>query len=209
MRNTPSTVWIRKLATVSVIGLALSSLGACESTSNWLKGRKTADADEMLVGVAASDQYVIELSTLIKGDPPTQAEIYADSKAAAQLTPGPSTRLRYALVLATPGHSASNDLEAQSLLRELLSQTDLLDPAETSLAIVHLNAVEKRLILGAESRQLRSDTSGSSTDSTEDAAVAQHLANVEAENRSLRRSLAEAESKLEAITSIERSVRDQ
>lgn len=209
MRNAPSTVWIRNLATVSVIGLALSSLTACESTSNWLKGRKTADADEMLVGVAASDQYVIELSTLIKGDPPTQAEIYADSKAAAQLTPGPSTRLRYALVLATPGHSASNDLEAQSLLRELLSQTDLLDAAEASLATVHLNAVEKRLILGAESRQLRSDTSGSSAENTEDAAVAQHLANVEAENKSLRRSLAEAESKLEAITSIERSVRDQ
>ena len=49
----------------------------------------------------------------------------------------------------------------------------------------------------------------SGTGSTEDAAIAQHIATVEAENRRLRRSLEEAESKLEAITSIERSVRDQ
>ena len=209
MHNAPPTVWIRYLAAVSVIGLAMSSLAGCESTTNWLKGRKTADADEINLGVAASDQYVIELSELIKGDPATKAEIYADSRAAAQLTPGPSTRLRYALVLATPGHAESNELQAQSLLRELLSQTELLDPAEVSLATVHLNEVEKRLMLGAESRQLRSESAGSTTESTEEAAIAQHIANVEAENRSLRRSLAEAESKLEAITSIERSVRDQ
>ena len=209
MRNAPSTVWIRNLAAVTVIGLAMSSLAGCETTTNWLKGRKTADADEVNLGVAASDQYVIELSELINGDPATKAEIYADSKAAAQLTPGPSTRLRYALVLATPGHSGTNELEAQSLLRELLSQTELMEPAEISLAIVHLNEVEKRLTLDAESRQLRSETAGSTTESTEDAAVAQHIANVEAENRRLRRSLEEAEGKLEAITSIERSVRDQ
>ena len=209
MRNAPSTVWIRNLATVTVISLVMSSLSGCEATNNWLRGRKTADADEVNLGVAASDQYVIELSELINGDPPTKAEIYADSRAAAQLTPGPSTRLRYALVLATPGHAGTNELEAQSLLRELLSETELLDPAEISLATVHLNEVEKRLMLGAESRQLRSETAGSTTESTEDAAIAQHIANVEAENRRLRRSLEEAESKLEAITSIERSVRDQ
>ena len=209
MRNAPPTVWNRSLATLTVIGLAVTLLAGCESTTNWLKGRKTADADEINLGVAASDQYVIELSELINGDPATQAEIYADSRAAAQLTPGPSTRLRYALVLATPGHAETNELEAQSLLRELLSQTELMDPAEISLATVHLNEVEKRLVLGAESRQLRAETSGSTAASTEDAAMARHIANVEAENRSLRRSLEEAEGKLEAITSIERSVRDQ
>jgi hypothetical protein len=39
--------------------------------------------------------------------------------------------------------------------------------------------------------------------------VEQRLARVEAENRELRQSLAEAEQKLEAITSIERSIREQ
>jgi hypothetical protein len=209
MHKASSTIWIRKLSLLALIGVAMASLSACESTSNWLKGRKTHDADELEMGVAASDQYVIELAELINGDPAAQAEIYADSKAAAQLTPGPSTRLRYALVLATPGHTETNKLGAQSLLRELLSETELLDPAEVSLATIALNDVEKRLVLGTESSQLRSESPGSTKSSTEDAAIAQHIATVEAENRRLRRSLAEAESKLEAITSIERSVRDQ
>jgi len=71
-----------------------------------------------------------------------------------------------------------------------------------------LNQVEKRLVLGSESRSIRTE-SASTTSATEDAAIARRIATVEAENRNLRRSLEEAESKLEAITSIERSVRDQ
>jgi hypothetical protein len=78
-----------------------------------------------------------------------------------------------------------------------------------ALATVHLNDVEMRLVLGSESRQLRTESAASETSSVEDEALARHVASVEAENRRLRRSLEEAESKLEAITSIERSVRDQ
>lgn len=209
MHKASSTAWIRSCGLLTLLVASMISLSACESTSNWLKGRKTADADEMAVGVAESDRYVIELAELVKGDPATQAEIFADSKAAAQYTPRPSTQLRYALVIATPGHANSNDREAQSLLRDLLTQNELLGPAEVSLATVHLNEVEKRVVLGSESRQLRAVSEASTSSSTEDAALARHVASVEAENRRLRQSLAEAESKLEAITSIERSVRDQ
>jgi hypothetical protein len=209
MHRASSTVWIRRLGLLTLIGVSMLSLSACESTSNWLTGRKTADADEVAVGVAESDRYVIELAELVKGDPATQAEIYADSKAAAQYTPGPSTQLRYALVVATPGHANSNDLEGQSLLREILTQSQMMGPAEVSLATVHLNEVEKRLVLGSESRQLRTENEDSGNTSTEDAALARHVATVEAENRRLRQSLEDAETKLEAITSIERSVRDQ
>ena len=73
--------------------------------------------------------------------------------------------------------------------------------------MIHLNEVEQRLVLGAETRRLRSENSRSA--STEEAAIEQRIATVEADNRRLRRSLAEAEGKLEAITSIERSVREQ
>ena len=44
---------------------------------------------------------------------------------------------------------------------------------------------------------------------TEDAALAQRVANVEAENRRLRRTLAETEAKIAALSEIERSLRDQ
>lgn len=179
----------------------------CTSTKNWLQGRKTADAEPIVLGAPETDQYINDMYRLVSGDPATQAEIYADSRAAAQLTPDPSTRLRYALVLATPGHSESNPDEAQNLLRDLLSQKELMSPGEISLATISLEQVEDRIMLGAETSRLRTENTRAA--STEDAAIAQRIATVEAENRRLRQSLAEAEDKLEAITSIERAIREQ
>jgi len=59
----------------------------------------------------------------------------------------------------------------------------------------------------AEARRLRASTDRAQR--TEEDAINQRLATVEAENRRLRRDLADAEEKLEAITSIERSIRQQ
>lgn len=215
MHSASSTVQARQTTMPRfMVGIGLLSillvpilLSGCESTNNWLRGRKTADPEPLEIGTSEANQYLHELSALVGGDPATQAEIYADSKAAAELTPGPDTKLRFALVLATPGHAETNEFEAQSLFRELLAQTNLLAPAEISIALIHLNEVEQRLVLGAETRRLRSENSRSA--STEEAAIEQRIATVESENRRLRRSLAEAEGKLEAITSIERSVREQ
>ena len=123
------------------------------------------------------------------------------------LTPGPNTELRFALVLATPGHPESNPEKAQSLLREVLAQPELLTPAEISLATIHLNNVERLIVANAEARRLRISSSRAAR--TEEQAVSQRLAAVEAENRRLRQELAAAEDKLEAITSIERSIREQ
>ena len=50
---------------------------------------------------------------------------------------------------------------------------------------------------------------GTAQPTTEEQAVAQRIARVESENKQLRRSLEEAEQKLDAITSIERSIREQ
>jgi hypothetical protein len=63
------------------------------------------------------------------------------------------------------------------------------------------------MVMSAEARQLRA--SSDRAQRTEEAAINQRLATVEAENRRLRRELQDAESKLEAITSIERSIRQQ
>ena len=93
------------------------------------------------------------------------------------------------------------------MLRELLAQTELMTGTEISLATIHLKDVEARMMLDGEVRRLQSANSRAAT--TEEQAVAQRIASVEAENRRLRQSLAEAEDKLEAITSIEREMRDQ
>ena len=199
---------LRKLSrNVSAALVLLACTAGCTHVNDWLRGER--GTQEQTYGIDGSDlaPYIGEMSQLASGDPAMQAEIYADAAAAARLTPDTSSRLRFALVLATPGHPGADPELAQNILRELLSQTELLTPVERSLATIHLREVEERLTLNAEARRLR--LASVRQDNLEDAAVAQRLASVESENRQLRQSLAEAEEKLNAITSIERSIREQ
>jgi len=205
MDNSGRTGRARRIALIIVI---VTTIAGCTQTTDWLKGRRTAKADSaVILGAPEAEIYLKELYDLAAGDPATQAEIYADAKSGATLTPGANTQLRLGLVLATPGHPESNPVEAESLLREVLAQTELLTPAEISLATIHLNNVARFIVANAEARNLRSSSSRAAQ--TEEQAVSQRLSSVEAENRRLRRELEEAENKLEAITSIERSIREQ
>ncbi len=205
MRNVRQTSRVKSIVIILILA---ATANGCAATKDWLTGKRTAKATEnVILGAPEADQYIQEMYRLTSGDPATQAEIYADAESAAQLTPGPSTRLRYGLVLATPGHSGNNPQEAQSLFRDLLAATELMTPAETALATIHLKSVEQQIVLGAETRRLRSENARAAT--TEEQAIAQRIATVESENRQLRRDLDEAEQKLTAITSIERSIREQ
>ena len=204
MRNAKRT----HLAAAVVI--AASLLSGCAQTRGWLDkvtpGTNRGD-DPVILGAPAAEDYLGDLERLATGDPATQVEIFADAESRATLTPNPSTTLKFALVLATPGHSESDPQRAQSLLRELLTQAPLMTPAEISLAQIYLQSVESRLVLESEARRLRQASSRQAQ--TEEQALNQRLATVEAENRRLRSELEDAEEKLEAITSIERSLREQ
>jgi hypothetical protein len=146
--------WTARWATVALVVSAVSGCAATSKATAWLKGERTADAQNpVILGAPAADAYLKELSDLAAGDPATQAEIYADASAAAQLTPGPNTELRLALVLATPGHTEADPERAQSLLREILTQVQLLTPAELSLATIHLNNAERLIVANNEARR--------------------------------------------------------
>jgi len=205
MADSLSRVALNRLLTACLASLALSG---CAQVNDWLRGNDSGeDSGNVIVGAPDADVYLAEMYRLASGDPATQAEIFADAQAAATITPNPSSRLRLALVLATPGHPESNPDEAQNMFRDLLSQTELMTTGEVSLATIHLSSVEQRLMLGRETERLRDESSRAAN--TEQRAVEQRIARVEAENRRLRESLAEAEEKLEAITTIERSIREQ
>ena len=79
--------------------------------------------------------------------------------------------------------------------------------SEIALATIHLKSVEQLIVVNSEARRLRASTSRAAQN--QEAAAAQRLANAEADNRRLRRELEDALEKLEAITSIERSIREQ
>ena len=199
-----------RAAQIAIASSLLALLAACAQTQSLVSSvRKSpsSGADPIILGAPDAEHYLSEMYDLAAGDPATQAEIYADAESGAKLTPGPHTDLRFALVLATPGHGEYNPEAAQPMLRELLAQTSLLTPAEISLATINLKSVEESIVLAAEARRARASSSRAAA--TEEAALQQRLATVEAENRTLRRELAEAEDKLRAITSIERSIGTQ
>lgn len=188
--------------------IAACALSGCTQVDDFLRGRRTAEArEQVILGAPGADTYLQELLQLATGDPYTQVEIHADAESAATLTPNPSTQLRYALVLATPGHAAADPEKAASLLRELLAQTEMMTANEVALATVYLKNVDDRLVLSAESRRLRSESATAA--SAEQRAVARRIEQIEAENTRLREQLADTEQKLEALTSIERSIRAQ
>jgi hypothetical protein len=207
MRNSKQKNAARKIA-VTAVSVAL--LTACAQTKNFLTGMSkspSSSSDAGILGAPEADTYLNELYQLAVGDPATQAEIFADAQSAAQLTPGPQTNLRFALVLATAGHSEFDPEQAQSMLREILTQSALMTPAEIALATIHLKSAEQLAMTESEARRLR--ISNSRAAQSQESATNQRLATVEDENRHLRSELAEAEDKLEAITTIEQSIRDQ
>lgn len=188
--------------------LVVATMSGCGQTTDWIKGRVDSGSDDSgILGAPEIEIYIAELGRIAGGDPAAQAEIYADASTAAQLTPGASTNLRLGLVLAIPGHPESDPERAQSILREVLAQTILLTPAEISLATIHLNNVERKIVSETEERRLRTSTSRAAQ--SQEQALTRRLTTVEDENRQLRQDLEEAEQKLEAITSIERSIREQ
>ena len=196
---------------VFILLIAIFMLAGCAQTKGWLdrgsQGRDTRSSDPVIVGAPSADEYLRDLDQMANGDPATQVEIYADAESRATLTPNPSTQLRFALILAAPGHTGSDPLRAQGMFRELLAQPALMTASEIALAQIHLKYVEERIVLEAEASRLRASSSQAAR--TQERAINQRLAMVESENRRLRAELAEAENKLEAITSIERTIREQ
>lgn len=190
--------------------VVVSLLGACAQTKHMVAsmGRSSTPSDDAVVlGAPEAEEYLSELYDLSYGNPRAQQDIFEDAQSEAMLTPGPQTNLRYGMVLATPGHAGFNPEMAQNMLRDVLQQESILTPAEISLATIHLKSVERQIALSSEARRALASSSRAAT--SEEEANRQQMATVEAENRRLREELADAEEKLDAITSIERSIREQ
>jgi hypothetical protein len=197
----------RVAITFAAASLFLSGCGTTSKVSDWFRGKDASAVDEAaIIGAPSADSYLSDLYELSSGDERKQANITSDAESAARLTPGPSTTLKLALVLATPGHAGYDPSRAATLLREVLDQQPLLTSAETSLATIYLVSAERLSEAASEASRLRSASERAVA--SEARAASSRIASLEAENRQLRDALAEAEEKLEAITSIERSIRD-
>jgi hypothetical protein len=191
--------------------IASSVLGGCGSLGGALiSPRNSPDlsAERPTADSSPVTPLLEMMNALPQGDPARQAELFQSAKDAASVSPTTSNRLKYALALATPGHSGSDPVAAQRQLSELLARPETLLPAERALALVELQDVDQRLVLQAENRRLRDDAAHDQRDKALQSAKAR-LSAEQDENARLRKALDEAHSKLEAVTHIERSINDR
>jgi hypothetical protein len=147
------------------------------------------------------------LQKLVQGTPSEQAEIAATAQRDYETAPTPSRQLRFALILATPGHPGTDLPRAQRLLRELMANPEMLMASERAVAFLELQQIDDHLTLEAENRRLQSDAVRA--DKERLATVNRRLQLETDENTRLRRELEEARAKLDAIANIERSLNER
>lgn len=152
----------------------------------------------------AARQYLDSLAELLDAAPARQAELLESARAGAESSPTTLHRLKYALMIAVPGHGGSDPVAARRQLSELLARPELLLPAERALASLLLREADERLVLIAENRRLQQEAATRDRDRA--TTVSRRLQAEIDENARLRRALEEAQKKLDAVTQLERSI---
>ena len=137
-----------------------------------------------------------------------QAELLAAGRAGYERSPQGGAQLRYALLLATPGHPGRDAPQAQRLLRQLVAQPETLVPIERAVALVELAQLDRELGLKAENDRMQSDAQRGDHERVAAAAQRRLQAEID-ENAKLRKQLEDAQAKLDAVANIERNLSDR
>ena len=194
------------VSNVVVASLAVALLAACGTTLPIKRSRDSQALPSIDRDATESTLIANYLDTCLKvarGTPAEQAEVLATVSNDYHAAPAPSKVLRYAMVLSTPGHAGSDPVVAQRLLREVLASPETLLPAERALAFLQLQQVERQQSLQADVRRLQ--TGAERTANERIAQLTRRLTTESEENARLKKLLAEAQAKLDAIANIERS----
>jgi hypothetical protein len=183
--------------------LAATLATGCAAVDDWSglkRSKETPPAPVMDDGQIVAG-YLATLDRLGRGGAAEQAEILQATRAAYLTDPSTQHRLRYAFVLAVPGHAATDAEGARSLLGEALAAPETMLPSERALAELIVRELDARLALSQENTTLRS--TANTTDRDRIAGLNRRLQQETAEKERLRRELQEAQAKLEAIAALE------
>lgn len=184
-------------------------LGGCGSLDDWSAGKRHPPAAASATEAELVAGHLELMSSLGAGTAAQQAEIAEAARVAFLADPGTAARLRYGLVLATPGHGGSDPAGARTLLGDVLATPERLLPAERALAEIVYRDVNAKLALEAEIRELRMTAQTDDDRAKADAAQRRLQAQLQqqvAETARLRRELDEALAKLEAVANLEKSL---
>lgn len=152
--------------------------------------------------------HLATLERLARAAPAEQAEIAQFARRSFELEPTTANKLRHALVLALPGHGASDPAAARVILGELLGVPERMLPAELALTYVMYEDVNARLSLVSENQKLAAADSGRA-DRERLQAMNRRLQAQTAENARLKQELEQARAKLEAVAALERSLAER
>jgi hypothetical protein len=188
-----------------VIALLLAAflVAGCKNVDDWsgLKRRPgTTPTSQTDDGQLVAD-YLETLDRLGRGGVAEQAEIVDATRTAYLNDPSTRKRLRYAFVLAVPGHAASDPAGARALIGEALATPETMLPSERSLADLMVRDLDARLSLSHENQTLRNGSNSEEENRIAD--LNRRLQAETAEKERLRKELERAEAKLEAIATLE------
>jgi hypothetical protein len=197
----------KRLAGLGAVTLLAIGLAGCGGTLPTLKRSRDAQAlpsvDRNSTETTVIAAYLDVCLRLARGTPAEQAEILTTANNDYSAAPTPSRVLRYAMVLSTPGHAGFDPVVAQRLLHEVLASPETLLPAERALAFLQLQQVERQQSLQADVRRLQSGNERTANDRI--AQLTRRLTTESDENARLKKALADAQAKLDAIANIEGS----
>jgi hypothetical protein len=165
-----------------------------------------ANDRDLAAAVLMADTFQT-MQRLTQAAPAEQAEIVSAARDAFQRSPRGDMQLRYALLLATPGHPARDVNMAQMLLRELAAQPEALVPIERAVVLVELSELDREIDLTTDNQQLQA--AALRNDQQRSAADQRRLQAQIDENARLRRGLEAAQAKLDAVATIERNLTER
>jgi plasmid stability protein len=189
----------------TVFAVMATAMAACTGLQATDKAGVPSQAAELAAPKPADiAEYFAVLDRMAPGDSVRQSTELEATLAQAQQDPSSSNRLKYAIALGAAGHVQSNPVEARRLINELLAGENELAPQEVSLANALQREYDARVALYADLARQREESERQlkSLDTESD----RRYNALNAETQRLKKSLAEAERKLEAVAEMERSL---
>ncbi|MEM1261924.1 MAG: hypothetical protein AAGH76_05980 [Pseudomonadota bacterium] len=191
---------------LATIALAVV-LGGCSSATAWLPGRNMPTTENPVVESTGVSHYLQSMHVLATANTEDQRRTFADLERRSKRTPTTTNRLALALARITPGHPGTNVAVGRAELERLLADPAVLVDTERELVVVMLSALdEQQRVAGTSVEQVNTRLANTSVERDR---LARELEASRARAVQLQRALREAEEKLDAITRIERSIRER
>ena len=186
---------------------AVVFLGACAHINADPAAKNPTPAAAPAPAPSPLAPYLATLAAMAPGDPARQQAELATALAATQQTPSASATLRYALALGSAGSTESNPVQAKRLLGDLLAGPNDLPAEVREFATAYLREFDARVALYAELARQREESEQKLRSS--DSSATKRADTLAAENARLKKQLAEAERKLDAVADMERALQEQ